>query len=141
MAKAVFKEFHLDGMKKKMNELISRLRKVDGPDRELDTDMAILFWSGASEVWNGMTLAQARRRFPTDIKGMSSLWNYPYYTSSIDDALTLRPSGTFWRLFQQDDCRASVFGRDGNSSFNCKGATPAIALCIASIQYMRLTNV
>jgi hypothetical protein len=123
-----------------MNELILRLQKATGPDRELDTDISIAFWSRASEMWNGMTLAQAKQRFPTDIRGMSILWNYPYYTDSIDAALTLRPNGSFWRLFEQGECHASVFGPGVHSSFNCRGATPALALCIAALNSRKIAD-
>lgn len=94
-----------------MKDLIERLEKATGPDRELDD---------AIRVACG---------FPP------KPWNY---TASLDAALTLVPARAQWTLEQDaawvrmlsdddvDEFQGHLFGREGNCT--------AIALCIAALK-------
>lgn len=91
-------------------DLIARLEKATGPDRNLDVDI-----------------------FETQRPSHLSL--PPHYTASIDDALTLVPEDAAWSLHDvgcEDYASADVFL--DRSSFTARGETPAIALCIASLK-------
>lgn len=66
-----------------MLELIERLEKATGPDREVDFQLALLVdWRIASDL----TFREWVRDYP-HLSRKSDEW--PYYTSSIDAALTL----------------------------------------------------
>lgn len=63
-----------------MKELIERLEKATGPDRELDGEIALLLDPDTRRVNPGRWVGN----------------EVPAYTSSVDDALTLIPQG--WRV-------------------------------------------
>lgn len=66
-----------------MLELIERLEKATGPDREVDFQLALLVdWQIASDL----TFREWVRDYP-HLSRKSDEW--PHYTSSIDAALTL----------------------------------------------------
>lgn len=90
------------------DELIAALEKADRPSFKLDNVIDLMAFDHGWRV----------ERFGTpDIT--------PRYTASIDAALTLVPEGCGFVLM---GCAAKV-GRE-----IAKGATPAIALCIAALR-------
>jgi hypothetical protein len=120
--------------------LIERLEKATGPDRMLDFDM----WVEITKPGGFPALdepAYTRVKWFECWKDRSV---FPNYTASIDAALTLKPEGMGWRC---EDCErkgerwigAWVAGPDAGSSM-CnaptvwRAATPAIALCIATLK-------
>lgn len=108
------------------DNLIDKLERADGPDRELDQLIA---------VWHRSQISGKR------VLGVA---NCAAYTASIDAAMTLVPEGwqlikiewfnvnDSWRAFMRDwhiqsDTFAAKTG-DGQA------ATPALALCIAALR-------
>lgn len=104
-----------------MDDLIARLEKATGPDRDLDhaIDTALL-----------------------------GEWTYyaPEYTASIDAALTLVPNGYRWLVRKHDGSKTWAGGKGAKSFANVYAdehespmyeawtQTPALALCIAALK-------
>lgn len=121
-----------------IDELIERLEKATGPDCDLERDICIEVTPGVKDAgridrgefgvfgwWPKDTAYQSARRSP-------------HYTASIDAALTLVPKGWCWGLF--DEPNAWLWPtpqRDLLAGIQSKGATPAIALCIAALKARR----
>jgi len=129
-----------------MKDLITKLEQATGPSRELDAEIGI-----AIGVW--------RRR---DLGGGCYLWEEngvntgnkpPYYTSSIDAALTLVPKGWQWQVSNRAKAphksrayinngkpiNASLGGLTRNHEyigFEETAATSPIAICIACLKAM-----
>ncbi len=106
-------------------DIIIRLEAATGPDRQLDNAI-----EGAIDL--------PKPTNPDELPG----WP-PYYTASIDDALTLVPKGLRWYAADSDDRSddrpvaaafptVAVFSAIGIP--RSVGATPAIALCIAALK-------
>lgn len=116
-------------------DLIERLEAATEPSRELDKDIVC--------VKDGRNPADYR----IDAQFYFAL---PRYTSSIDAALTLVPGGMDWdvgylnvngekpvaHVMRQIKHSDPEYDGDGAHyiSFASKGATPAIALCIAALK-------
>lgn len=144
-----------------MRELIERLEKATGPDRELDCEIAVAlsFWPkyGPSEdeyayVVKGTTWVEVRAgvRGKRKRPGARAIWYthdtygasscLPRFTASIDAAVALAErvlSDAGWSVAMNRIDRRYV-GRiwsgeidDGKAN---AGATPAIALCIAILR-------
>lgn len=132
-------------------ELIAKLDRASGPDRELDAG-----------IWEHLGLAPKY----DNSKNNYGHWHYrgggdyhysddspwgrnqlaPFYTSSIDAAMTLVPDGYGWSV-SQPNATALASGllkkntpvtaevQHGiGSRYVVAGATPAIALCIAALK-------
>lgn len=110
-----------------MRDLIERLEKASGPDRELDWRIAEKF--------------DIPERWPT-----SALWppfmpkskydkSIPSFTASIDAAVALvervLPG---WNWWLGGIGRAAVDRKDPHSRFEAINASPAIALCLALLR-------
>src|SRR6476469_6834139 len=116
-----------------MKDLTERLERATGPDRELDALIEQAAYPGGS-VFIGDLL---RYRRPYQARGFPRV---PFYTSSIDAALTLVPEDAEWscvvghqvgepvaRIWHADQDEADMGAAN-------TGATPAIALCIAALK-------
>lgn len=107
-------------------ELIARLEKLSGPDREVDDALALIA---------GCKLIGCQVYRDTDGTYLGSA---RFYTNSIDSALTLVPVS--WRvqdIWQSDNgngwhAAVRIPGYEVGSDDLC--ATPAIALCIAALK-------
>jgi hypothetical protein len=115
-----------------MHDLIERLEKATGPDRDLDLAIAIAVWGRP-----GVLVSKQ------DEPG-GPIYDYTYweYTGSIDAARTLVPDyngeSLDWLVGYDDDCpMATVFTHHGHREWH-PGFDPAIALCIAALK-ARLT--
>lgn len=114
-------------MTDKLADLIARLERATGADRDLDE--AIAEW-----------------RFQDDMatKRTSKWGPVPrYYTASLDAALTLVPEGLDWLICSrrrnfQDGYYVHIMNgdvnRDGRSVSVAWHPIPAIALCIAALK-------
>ncbi|MCS6326519.1 MAG: hypothetical protein H8K06_05450 [Nitrospira sp.] len=134
-----------------LSHLIERLEKATGPDRELDVEIqetvvGLEMYESIAERGGGKCI-----RYYPGPPG-PTYRALPRYTSSIDAAMTLVPEG--WRagidpIFFFDDqkkertdailCRAdwskwSPVNSDWIERVEMRGATPAIALCIAALK-------
>lgn len=120
-----------------IEELIERLEKADGPDRELDAAIAVAaFVTRATDD----DLVYARPRDPGHdatqpghffivTRSGAQAVPAPLYTSSIDAALTLVPDG--WRA-QIDTLNVSA---PEPRKFHVRHAqNPVIALCLAALR-------
>lgn len=108
-------------------ELIERIVKLDGPDRQLDG----LIYRVVHDVADW-------RRGPTvlgHIEGLhGEIIDVPHYTSSFDAAVKLVPDGHDWIV-------ASVNGQVGGTPYACVGSTkehfsgtPVTSLVLASLR-------
>lgn len=104
--------------------LIERLEGAEGPSRELDAEIEALFTDerGNRPLKFFFNQVQSGHRRP------------PRFSSSIDAALTLVPEGWEWRLDNDTsgECAPYRFGMGQN--MDCEAATPALAICIASLR-------
>lgn len=135
-------------MSENIGALIAKLESAEGPSRELDLQISFLagklaaaddYGAGpiASVKWSVMgdeidTLDAEGRRGCLDPAQF-----VPAYTASIDAALTLVPSGHWWRVEHDDDgeTKATAWcGPIGEDRDRCDSATPALALCIAALR-------
>ena len=113
-----------------MKDLIERLKKAAGPNRELDISIHLA----------------AGRYVKTEY---TALRDVPQYTKSIDAALTLVPVGNWWEVSKRCDERSPLrhyyAGRTGlydaktHHDYGASGYSgnhdyPAIALCIAACE-------
>lgn len=129
--------------------LIERLEALSGPDREVDVEIALAVeWSHPAQ---GCTLAKLATVMPVaEIAhearehSNSILSQLPRYSASIDAAMTLVPEG-WGRMFNQSEnglhcnvCLARSYPT--NAVVYSEAATPAIALCIASLRARSADN-
>lgn len=115
--------------------LITRLSKLDAPDREVDAEIYIRFnipaeRAGRIDYSNGMV-----GWWPKDGPYVSAV-TVPAYTASVDAAIALTDRvlpGWKWYAGNWND-HAAVLSPDRNSDQRAVAATPAIALCIAVLK-------
>jgi hypothetical protein len=104
-------------------ELIERLEKATGPDRDLD-----------AQIFRDL-IGFSPNALPQFWPAVGN--QVPRYTSSIDEAQTLVPPAHDWSL-HVDNGEAIVGcmpeSEDGCDVADSTGATPAIALCIAALK-------
>lgn len=115
-------------------DLIIELENATGPDRKLDT--AIALFAGYKRKVEHVTETPGKepvRRVLWVMPGGGDATRVPYYTSSIDIAFELAQTIA---PFNAGGC-SWVEGR-GHAKINdgqyCHAATPAIALCIAALK-------
>lgn len=138
--------------------LIERIESADGPDRELDAEIAVAiryFPQNVGFVWKNDLEPNCpeigRVTCVTSLGTGGPHYAAPRYTASIDAALTLVPEG--WRPYSAD---MSIAGRTrfviegpktqwatDDAGEKCAGAdwytqgvasTPALALCAAALK-------
>lgn len=114
-----------------LQPLISRLEKVEGPDRELDAEIYASIGAVPSEVADPIT-------------GTEIVWIFngsigfpPKFTASLDAAVGLVPEGKAWGI---EDVGAGnplfeVYAGDGDDADHfVVHKLAAIALCIAALK-------
>lgn len=104
-----------------MDELIERLEKATGPDRELDATILLAVRPGA----------KLRARVPYEFEFKGGYFNVPYYTGSIDAALGLVAENCSWMVSTEEP---GPYAAVGESTCAYMAATPALALCIAALK-------
>lgn len=123
-----------------MHDLVERLRKLEGPCRETDARIEL---SRRSFLFGAATVAGFAIASDGWLVRGDEQFRAPAYTASIDAALTLVPEGWAWRVMLDGTKltpRAELaepvitdFGPGVGLRAQVCGATPAIALCIASL--------
>ena len=136
-----------------MSNLIPRLERATGPDRELDGDIALAngwrheeaeygkgisgqplikhTWTSPSgeEFWEKTTIFDRANKYPEEL---------PHYTASLDAALTLVPEGCQWTIEADTAWLRWPEGdkiREAQGAFNRSGGKKtALALCIAALK-------
>ena len=133
-------------------ELIAALEAAEGPSRELDA----LIWADRNNRdvhWENNRALSKRREAPFDecVLGEYVEWSkgeasfdcachkppIPYYTESIDAALSFTPEGMDWRVQSHRGVKGQpVIGWALINGTASAAATPAIALCIANLRVL-----
>lgn len=114
-----------------LGELIERLEKATGPDRELDVLVA------RTCGWRPLNDFGKWWIDPEEVHH-----NYlPFFSQSIDGAIILVPSGKQWAVWGEERPQARVYEADDNGGVLlgrswecCEAHSPAIALCIAALK-------
>jgi hypothetical protein len=129
-------------------ELAEHCEKATGTDRSLDRDIAIATFVGHED---GGCLSRARKVILShgarpenyEIVAISgvSLRTPEYFTRSLDAAITLVPEGIGGELLSimlhrswRGDCSVKLLDTLGGQESVGKAATPALALCAASLR-------
>lgn len=117
-------------------DLIARLEKASGPDRELANE--VLFACGWKiNEYGDEGPTRSIEWVNPDPNGIDYLdGDQPDPTASIDAALTLVPSGKDWlhsRLTDPADGKPYFYASIDESQVHY-GSTPAIAICIAALK-------
>ncbi len=109
--------------------MIDRLRHATQADRDLDGELFELF---GGEAWRAAIVrASMPSGAPREICERDARHLAPRYTASIDDAIELLPDNWSWRVGNLPSGRAFASLGTQTSLQDVKGATPALALCIA----------
>lgn len=114
-----------------LSSLIAKLEQAESGSRELDAEIAV------AVGYVPYVMGKVGTKWVLDNK---ELWRLPPFSESLDAALTLVPDGAMVRL-----CLNMIPGPalcyierlDGPSVIelgNASAATPAVALCIASLK-------
>lgn len=153
-----------------MDDLIKRLEEATGPSRELDAEIWLAVEPGATrDQWSYTHEATGRVCHVDETRDAARrLVLVPSYTSSLDAALTLVPEGFGWNcgmplpkymarfwasVFREKTAEERQSGNIHAGSFYQHGpdrgtalkadeysATPALALCIASLRARSTTG-
>ena len=113
---------------KVMNELIARLEKATGPDRELDEAIA-----AACQAYEVIKVHS-----PPLLQNCT-VQNTPLFTASIDAALTLVPEGWWWTIKHAPHRRGAFVSLHnhnigGGDLSIADSLTPALAICLAALK-------
>lgn len=122
-------------------ELRDRLAKATGPDRELDADLWLALNNKRDENVGDPSFRKRGSVLLYDIKGDDRLnwFDVPKLTEGLDAAVTLVPDKQGYMLRDYRDGAASALinypPRAAMKQTACVGSTPALALCLARIEY------
>lgn len=118
--------------------LIERLEALESPCRECDLE---LWWEVKANR------GSPKKPMPKDYREANlRMDDAPLYTSSLDAAMSLVPEGYGWRLWVPSSTSLSpmvvtMWGNGQKYAPNeSTAATPAIALCIASLKAQESSN-
>ena len=121
-------------------ELIERLEKAEGPDREIDADLVCVCCPGAL-VSQYIASDAEPSVFHAHALGLSDRSDVPAYTSSLDAALSLverKLPGVHWSVSNAAvKPRANVWMPQPTRPIMgpySSGATPALAVCLALLR-------
>lgn len=123
-------------------QLRDRLAKASGEDRGLDIDIACALLGYEKKRQGGYVGAPPDYAWNVRPKGRG-WWSdgsheIQHYTASIDAAVTLVPADfAYWEANMDSDagCRAAVVMNERDESVEVYAKTPALALCLARIEY------
>lgn len=134
-----------------MLALADRVERAECPSRELDAEIWATTESKGAPVWRvGPPTYEPARLFcnpcpDIDWIGYDLFQIAPHYTSSIDSAVLLVPTGNLWRWLldrrafasgRPDGYRAEVTLSGKIEPKDCQSwaATPALALCASALR-------
>lgn len=127
-----------------MKELIERLERATGPNREIDLAISVainfkgVFESDRDWRWNVMGDEIEGHRNGKRSGFLDPTQFVPRWTASIDSAMQLVQENNFAEVCTDPVC--ATIGVKGNPGYiaaglyQVGGATPAIALCIAALR-------
>jgi hypothetical protein len=124
-----------------LSDLISRVEKLTGPDREVDA--AIWEATEANQDYKSIHHYGGDlviRYYPGPPE--PTYHRLPRFTASLDAAMTLVPEGRGWVLKSvARTCEARISGEDGTPRFiGASAATPALALAAAALRARAALN-
>lgn len=136
-------ELERNFMEAKLSTLLAKLEQARAGSRELELEIALAIdhrASGGKPRWESIRAGvkqEGREQFLSDSLGY--VHQIPAWTRSLDAALLLVPAGCGWSI---DDTGYAIVTRSGlgflsehgDDEFHGKGATPALALVIASLK-------
>jgi hypothetical protein len=104
-----------------MRELAERVEALTGPDREVDCRVWAAFNGGGFDT------------FVAVVPNFHD-WRAPYYTASIDAAMTLVPEGREWAIGLEDGGAFAHVHRPSEYAGMVEASTPALALTAAALR-------
>lgn len=113
-------------------DIIARLEKATGPDRQLDR----LIEETRPDVRRHIYQHMVDDGYVLEANGVQA-YLPPHYTASLDAALTLVPEGLPWLLMRRGN---NTHQAEVGDEWQYQGATPALALCIAALKARALTQ-
>ena len=120
------------------DSLIARLEEATEGSRDLDEQIALAIGIKHRSRRDGRGRSKGQEWFVDSHGGVETWANHaPYYTTSIDAALTLVPEGQSIELIVNARSGLSfafVGSLDAGRGNRDVGATPALALCIAALK-------
>ena len=119
--------------------LIAELERATEGSRGLDAEIWLTLPGNTRRQWSYTHEATGRECHVDETRDANHrLVIVPYYTTNIDSAITLVPEGRWWVLnsgVQSRSALAQVEHENGGwDKYEGRGATPAIALCIAALK-------
>ena len=125
-----------------MTDLIDRLEEATEGSRDLDEQIALASGIRHRSRRDGRGRSKGREWFVDSHGGVETWANHaPYYTTSLDAALTLVPEGLGWQVWGEP--KATKYGGEASIEHptdgwhfctEANGRTPALALCIAALK-------
>ena len=118
-----------------LEALIAKLVASEG-SRELDVRIARQVGHEHDDV-HGRTFAEVYEKYGWEkMASQGASWDVPFYTTSIDAALTLVEEGEWWSICVNLDDRVLSEAEVGGCSGDNPGisASPALAICIAALR-------
>lgn len=121
-----------------LEELAERIEKLDGPDREVDAEIAVsvLGMERDGPMFFGKDEDFVLERDYYSLEG--SHRELPAFTASLDAAMTLVPEGWDFRAerFDAKKACAAVWlrGWHDDTKLDTEASTPALALCAAALR-------
>lgn len=111
-------------------KLSERVEQLEGPDREIDRAIKQAFdhdWDYSTDwnYWDALKRETVSRPVAKP------------YTASLDAAMSLVPEGYSWILYSDGSCEVGptpIAGSMMDAEFTADAATPAIALCAATLK-------
>lgn len=122
-----------------ITNLIERLEKATGPDREIDALIHVMLGaSGFDSEWRYDTFKEniSSWAFRNEIGRVCANYKIPHYTASIDAALTLMPNVRWiWCVWHEYGSRhGAMIKAPDLSQWTCVAPSPAIALSIVALK-------
>lgn len=115
-----------------MKDLITRLEAATEGSRDLDAAVHFQDFKTA-EVHKVTTLEGDFWEIQEDGVRIGKVWNLdlPHYTTSLDAAVSLVPEGCLWSVHHDG---MAIFTDQNLEEYDVDAATPALALCAASLK-------
>lgn len=124
-----------------LSDLISRVEKASGPDRDLEAEIWLACTPGATRnKWSYVHKATGRECTVDETRDATDrLIIVPFYTSSLDAVLTLLPEGWWWsagvcRRENHASVGSEIGTVEGELIFETFGATAPLALLSAILR-------
>lgn len=116
-----------------ISELIERLEKATGPDREIDCAIKELLDPRYKPKDRVIYYGEATGEH---VGEDGQFYKAPAYTASLDAALMLVPEDHPWAVgdLNEDDFPWACVTNQHTVDFNGNGSTPAVSMCIAALK-------